>query len=331
MKKGFATLAVVGVVAAVAVLAFSSSPLNNHMDLHTDDAAFADYVARFGKSYNTKEEYEYRRELFSHHFEDIMEHNMQNDVTWSRSVNKFTDMTSAEIQQHLGGGVRGHSMPEVDVLDMDTDFDGSYEASNGGVDWRGYMNPVRDQGQCGSCWAFASIATLEGRYAIQHGGSKVALSEQQLVDCAGSVGCQGCGGGWASKALQWIQSNGGSVSRSAYPYTARDGSCRRGLAVAARVTGVSGVSNAKNALASGPVAVYVQAQSGFMSYGGGIFNGACGQYDHAVTAVGWGVSGSTEYWIIRNSWGSGWGESGHIRVQINGNCRITFDSFATTA
>jgi C1A family cysteine protease len=330
MKKGFAALAVVGIVAAVAVLGLNSaSYMSKGINLSQDDSAFADYVARFSKSYDTKEEYEYRREVFSKQFEEIMSHNAQNDVTWYRAVNKFTDMTPAEIKQHLGGGVQGEHRPHIEELDFENST--SVHAANGGVDWRGYMNPVRDQGQCGSCWAFASIATTEGRYAIAHGGSKVALSEQQLVDCAGSVGCQGCGGGWASRALQWLQSNGGSVSRSAYPYTARDGSCKRGLSVAARVTGVSGVSNAKNAIASGPVAVYVQAQSGFMSYGGGIFDGVCGQYDHAVTAVGWGVSGSTEYWIIRNSWGSGWGESGHIRVKINGNCRITFDSFPTVA
>jgi C1A family cysteine protease len=330
MKKGFAGLAIVGVVAAVAVFALNSMTVQRGMNLSSEDSVFAEYLAKYGKSYDSKEEYEYRRELFNREFDDIMTHNAQNDVTWFRAVNKFTDMTPVEINRYLGGGLRHEERPHIeDQGDYET-LDHAYEASNGGVDWRGYMNPVRDQGQCGSCWAFASVATTEGRYAIKHGGSKVALSEQQLVDCSRSVGNQGCNGGWASKALQWLQSNGANA-RSAYPYTARDGSCKKGLAVAARITGVSGVSNAKNAIAGGPVAVYVQAQSGFMSYGGGIFNGVCGQYDHAVTAVGWGTSGNTEYWIIRNSWGSGWGEAGHIRVQINGNCRITFDSFPSTA
>jgi C1A family cysteine protease len=191
------------------------------------------------------------------------------------------------------------------------------------------MNPVRDQGQCGSCWSFAAIATLEGRYAVKK-GSKVQLSEQQLVDC--DTASNGCGGGWSSKALQYIQRVGGSQSRASYPYTGRDGSCRFNAGqVAAKVSGVSGVANAKTSIAGGPLAVYVQAAGAFMSYGGGIFNGVCGQYDHAVTLVGFGVSGSTEYWIIRNSWGTGWGEAGHIRVQINGNCRLTFDSFPTVA
>lgn len=235
-------------------------------------------------------------------------------------------MTPREISMHLGGGIRGEHRPHVeDTLSLDTD-----SAANGAVDWRGNMNAVRDQGQCGSCWSFAAIATTEGRYSVKH-GSKVQLSEQQLVDCGSAVGCQGCNGGWASKALSYLQSAGGSVARSAYPYTGRDGSCRKGIAAAAKVTGVSGVSNAKTSIAGGPIAVYLEANSGFMSYTGGIYNGVCGQYNHAVTVVGWGVSGATEYWIIRNSWGSNWGESGHIRVKINGNCKITFDSFPTVA
>lgn len=97
------------------------------------------------------------------------------------------------------------------------------------------------------------------------------------------------------------------------------------------MSSVSGVSDAKTALSTGPVAIYLEANNGFMNYGGGIFNGACGQYNHAVTAVGWGTSGATSYWIVRNSWGAGWGESGHIRIAINGNCRITFDSYPLVA
>jgi len=192
------------------------------------------------------------------------------------------------------------------------------------------MNPVRDQGQCGSCWSFAATAALEGRYAVKHGGAKVQTSEQQMVDCA--TGCHGCQGGWSSVALQYVQSAGGAQSRSSYAYTGRQGTCKFSSgSVVARVSAVYGVADAASTLAGGPIAVYVQAQGGFMSYGGGIFNGYCGQYDHAVTAVGWGQSGATSYWIIRNSWGTGWGESGHIRVQINGNCRITFDSYPVVA
>ena len=122
------------------------------------------------------------------------------------------------------------------------------------------------------------------------------------------------------------------MSRSSYPYTGYRGACRfNPNSVVAKVSAVSGVSDAKSAVASGPVAVYLEATASFQGYGGGIFNGACGQYNHAVTVVGWGVSGASEYWIIRNSWGTGWGESGHIRILIGGACRITFDSFPVVA
>jgi hypothetical protein len=106
MKKGFAALAVVGVVAAIAVFALNTQYVQKGMNLSSEDSTFAEYLAKYGKSYDTKEEYEFRRELFNHHFNDIMEHNAKNDVSWFRAVNKFTDMTPVEINQHLGGGLR---------------------------------------------------------------------------------------------------------------------------------------------------------------------------------------------------------------------------------
>ena len=334
MRKGLAALAVVGIAATLAVFAFTQAPQFKGLSLYqTSDSAFNNYLAKYGKSYGTVEEYEYRKSLFTAQMEEIAEHNSQNDQTWFKALNKFSDFTPLEVKQVLGGGIAGEHRPHLDEIVEEDPVQVSHGhhmlEQSSPVDWRTQMNPVRDQGQCGSCWSFAAIATLEGRYAIKK-GSKVQLSEQQLVDCASSVGCQGCNGGWSSRALQWIQSNGGSASRASYPYTARAGACRS-AATAARVSGVSGVSVAKSAIAGGPIAVYVQANGPFMSYGGGIFNGACGQYDHAVTAVGWGSSGGVEYYIIRNSWGTGWGESGHIRVKINGNCKITFDSFPTVA
>lgn len=123
------------------------------------------------------------------------------------------------------------------------------------------------------------------------------------------------------------------MSRASYPYTGRDGQCQfSSSGVVAKVSSVvTSVTDPKAAVSEGPVAVYVQAMSGFMSYGGGVFDGYCGQFDHAVTVIGWGNTGGLDYWLIRNSWGTGWGESGHIRVKINGNCQITFDSYPVVA
>lgn len=328
MRKGFAAIAVVGIAAVFAVFALTNTSTYSGLNLHSTDSAFNKYLAKYGKSYATKEEYAYRKSIFDKDMITINEHNSQNDQTWFMAPNQFSDMSEHEIKHYLGGGIEGEHRPHLDVIEEHHHHDDP-KVKQGAVDWRSKMQGVKNQGQCGSCWAFAAIATLEGRYAISK-GSGINLSEQQLVDCGSATGNHGCQGGWSSKALQYLQSAGGSATSSQYPYTGRQGTCRRGFSNA-KIRSVSGVSNGKTALSSGPVAVYVQAQGAFMKYGGGIFNGACGQYDHAVTAVGWGTSGSTQYWIIRNSWGSGWGESGHIRVVINGNCRIQFDSFPTLA
>ena len=94
---------------------------------------------------------------------------------------------------------------------------------------------------------------------------------------------------------------------------------------------VYGVADAKIAIQNGPFGVYVNAVGDFASYGGGIFNGVCGQIDHAVIIAGWGVENGVEYWIIRNSWGSSWGENGYIRVQINGNCNLVMSAWPVIA
>lgn len=319
----YKSIAVIGTVAAVAVFALTQAPTLAGMNLHTaTDSAFNKYLAKYGKSYATKEEYAYRKSIFDRTASEMASHNSRNDVTWSVALNQFSDMTDAEIKRTLGGGIEGESRPH-----LDSHHQHHLEAAPtaGPIDWRNQMNPVKDQGACGSCWAFAAIGSLEGRYAIRY-GKKQLLSEQQLVDCAKTS--QGCNGGWSSKALQYLQQAGGSMSSASYPYTARNGACRFNAGqVVAKVSGVNGVADPQAALASGPIAIYVQAQGGFMSYGGGIYNGYCGQYDHAVTLVGYGTSGSVGYWIIRNSWGAGWGESGHIRIQANGNCKLTWDSY----
>ena len=324
MKRGFAALAVVGIAAAVAVFTLNSAPFSGLNLRYKSDSAFVKYLAKYGKSYENLEEYEMRKALFEERMSLVTDHNAQNDQTWFMAVNQFSDMLPHEISKMMGGGIDGEHREHLEVIPQEPVVRGGTP-----VDWRSKMNPVRNQGSCGSCWSFAATAAFEGRYAIKK-GSKVELAEQQMVDCSTANG--GCGGGWSSKALQYIQTIGGQMSRASYPYTGVKGSCKFSASkVAAKISAVSGVAVAKSAVASGPVAVYLEAGATFQGYGGGIFNGVCGQYNHAVTVVGWGASGASEYWIIRNSWGTGWGESGHIRVLIGGNCRITFDSYPIVA
>jgi len=162
-------------------------------------------------------------------------------------------------------------------------------------------------------------------------GQALRLSDQQLVDCSRN-GNNGCQGGLPAYAYSYIASAGGIQSESSYPYvsgsTKTAGACRFNKSqVVATVRGSQRYTDMAGAVRQGPVTVLVQGDRGFGGYRSGIYNGVCGMYDHAVVAVGFGSQNGVNYWIIRNSWGASWGESGHIRIQMNGNCRLYNDVF----
>merc|ERR1711920_781785 len=187
---------------------------------------------------------------------------------------------------------------------------------------KGAVTPVKDQGQCGSCWAFSTTGGTEGSWEVAT-GSLVSLSEQQLVDC--SKANSGCNGG--SMELAFNFAKGVNVaSESSYPYTARDGSCKSSYTTAipkGGVTGYTDVSTSSNslqsALNSNPVSVAVEAdQSAFQSYSGGIVTSGCGtNLDHGVLAVGY--DSSAGYFKVKNSWGSSWGDAGYLKISTSGN------------
>lgn len=215
-------------------------------------------------------------------------------------------------------------------------FDTSNLTSDG-VDWRtkGAVNPVENQGQCGSCWAFSSAAAMESAYFLKH-GELYKLSEQQFVDC--DTRCYGCNGGLEVFAFFYAKYSPIELL-SDYPYTAADETCKE-EASKGKVSVESygelypGVqSELQAALMEKPVCVSVAAANiYFQLYTGGILNteSCTGQLDHAVTAVGWGTEDGQEYLIVRNSWGADWGEEGYIRVALNGDgrgvCGILLDN-----
>ena len=176
----------------------------------------------------------------------------------------------------------------------------------------------------GCCWAFSAVAAMEGITKLST-KNLISLSEQELVDCDTSGEDQGCEGGLMDDAFKFIKQNGGLTSEAKYPYKGTDGTCdtKKAANPAAKITGYEDVpANSEDSLlkavANQPVSVAIDASgSAFQFYSGGVFTGDCGtELDHGVTAVGYGTSDDgTKYWLVKNSWGTSWGESGYIRME----------------
>jgi C1A family cysteine protease len=288
---------------------------------------FNDFTQRFNKTY-TETEYDLRYDIFRNNLERIREHNRKN-LSWKMGINRFTDLTSDEFRStHLGlnfiPSTRNRNIDHTAFALRRLDLPDQ-------VDWRqkGVVNPVKDQGQCGSCWAFSAIGSVESAWAIQK-GKLYSLSEQQLVDCSSSFGNQGCNGGLMDDAFQYAEQTA-LCSEQDYSYKAKDGTCKtcKGLVkVQSFVDIPAGNEQAllQAVATKGPVSVAIEAdQNAFQFYSSGVLDSGCGdQLDHGVVVVGYGQEDSKPYWLVRNSWGESWGEQGYIKIVRNKNeCGIS--------
>lgn len=245
--------------------------------------------------------------------------------TYRAGHNFLSDWTPEEKDALLG--LKNASVEDVPNMPA-TEF----VSTTNGVDWRdqsGVVSAVRDQGACGSCWAFSAMEAVESAHAISSSSDAVWLSTQQLVDCAGGkYRNSGCNGGWYFWAYDYLKANE-VILESDYSYfsgtTGTKGHCQDSSYTGQYLVqdyGQVGADTAsiKGAIENGPVNVAVAAgNNAFMYYTGGIITSSDGcptSIDHAIVAVGWGSDATDgDYYIVRNSWGTGWGESGYVRIQ----------------
>lgn len=296
---------------------------------------FDEWAAAHGKNYQPTER-DYRQGVYDTNVALIEQHNAGNH-NWTMAVNKFADLTSKEFAAKYTGSL---NKPRRSLRKQGSMSPMNLTALPTSVDWeaKGAVTPVKNQEQCGSCWAFSTTGSVEGAWFISK-GQLVSLSEQQLVDCSQAEGNQGCNGGLMDYAFQYIIDNKGITTEAAYPYTGQDGTCQaKGKPVAATLTGYKDVTpNSETALLTAivqqPVSVAVEAdQSVFQFYSGGVMDSACGtQLDHGVLAVGYGTSGGKDYYKVKNSWGADWGMAGYILLGRGtsfgaaGQCGIQMD------
>jgi len=268
---------------------------------------FIEFTRTYNKQYAAESMFA-KYNTFKSWVDFVRNHNVANN-TWEAGINEFSDLTEAEFAAIYLTGLAGADSAPVDVTEP-VDLS---ELPND-VDWRGKaVTPVKNQGQCGSCWAFSATGAMEGFAATKGGKGLLNLSEQQLVDCSGSTGNQGCNGGWPSWAITY-SSQKGSCNQQSYPYTGRGGACKTSCSSVFKPSGAPTGSSENTLvaqLANFPISIAVDASGGFQSYKSGTFSGPCGsQLNHAVLAVGY----TSAYYIVKNSWGTGWGASGYIMM-----------------
>lgn len=298
---------------------------------------FAKFVQQYEKQYEMNDFFG-KFSTFKSNLDLIVAHNARPE-TFKMGVNQFTDLTQAEFSQMMG--LRTQIGLPYAMSQLEAPFVSQLPKNN--EQWKetshiSKMNPVKNQASCGSCWAFSTHASLEFEVALAT-GKIVDLSEQQLVDCAGSAGNNGCNGGLMSNAFEYLKSNGGACLQKDYPggYTAKDGKCQA-CTPSIKVAGYKTVSTTEDAhytIAQDRVisVALAASSSAFQFYKSGVVTTCTDRsINHGVALVGTGNLDGVNYFNIRNSWGASWGDAGYIKLGQGSQCGLTtsrFDVFAT--
>lgn len=309
-------------------------------------AAFLGYMSEFEKTYTSEQELNYRMSIFKQTLEEINAHNANPESTYEKGLNHLSDWTQEEFNVLLGKGT-GANVAEGAKIESVPEAD--YEP----IDHRdeGLVTEVKDQGSCGSCWAFSAVAAMES-LELQWNDELELYSEQQLVDCAHEDGSAGCNGGEMTGAFKYYSNTKDHAAHNAaleteYPYHAKNEQCLESVVESSK-THMDGISHhvlvdqdetqediysLHKVLAYRVPSLGVDA-SGWSSYKSGVFHDKrnnC-RLNHGVQGVGWGTEDGTDYVIIKNSWGKRWGEDGFIRIATEDNssgvrCEISYPEY----
>tara|TARA_B100000902_G_scaffold70965_2_gene76537 strand:+ start:2083 stop:3132 length:1050 start_codon:yes stop_codon:yes gene_type:complete len=307
---------------------FLNNYINNNINSHFASAdsirypyydEFKDFIIKYNKSYTSTSEFWSKYHIYVENYGRINQTNLQGHRTFKLAMNQFGDLSTFQFRKYYYG-LGNFSEHKYNNYSYKT-FNSSKSIPDN-LDWRseGLVTNIKDQGQCGSCWAFSAVGTMEGAHA-KADGNLVSLSEQNLVDCV--TDDYGCGGGWPSDAIQYVIRNHGIDKESSYPYTAMDGGgCNFTVdGLGAKMSGLINVApndtQLLHAVAEiGPISVAIAAEDDFQFYSSGIFTSTdCegADLDHAVLVVGYGISEKGhKYYIVKNSWGTSWGMDGYI-------------------
>jgi len=295
---------------------------------------FRAFKVKYNKAYRNEAENAHRMKAFAGNLQTIAKHNKEaaeGKHTYTLGVNKFADLTEAEWRQTLTMNVVKEDKPKYHMKSKKVDIPDA-------VDWRdeGWVTPVKDQAQCGSCWAFSTTGSMEGALA-KATGNLVSLSEQNLVDCDNVDA--GCNGGLMENAFPWIMQNGGINTEDDYPYEARDMSCRFDKNAATyTISGFHEIKEQDEAdltekiATEGPISVAIDAgRFSFQLYHSGVYyEPSCSstRLNHGVLAFGYGNEDGSDFYWVKNSWGTGWGDNGYIKMSRNrdNNCGIATDA-----